>query len=271
MLGENFTFDGIPSSTYSMKSIRTSGGGFLTETLIGSANIMEVEHPNDFKPHLQKITRTPIEFTKQFALLDAYDRPKDWTEVDRQLIANWLFHNEYKPITFSDRPNIVYNVIASANLNLNTINSKGYVEITFRSNSPYAWKAVREIILPAGTTTSSSIVIAIDNYIAVDKIYPTILLERETGITSATNVQGWTATPTVAEAIGVSNALIPTVNKVYINSKYRSITNFDTRESLYRYKGTTGFDFPYLIKGNNTFYASKGWKATIKFQEPIIY
>lgn len=271
MLGEIFTFDGILSSTYNMKSIRTSSGGFLTETLIGAANIMEVEHPNDFKPHLQKITRSPIEFTKQFALLDQYDRPKKWTETDRQVIANWLFHNEYKPISFSDRPGIVYNVIASANLSLNTINETGYVEITFRSNSPYAWKTAREIVLPAGTTTSSSVAIVIDNYIAVDKIYPTILLERQSGITSATNVQGWTATPSVANVIGVSNALIPTVNKVYINSKYRSITNYDTKASLYRYKGTTGFDFPYLVKGSNTFYASKGWKATIKFQEPIIY
>lgn len=271
MLGETFVFDGIPSTTYNLKSIRTSGGGFLNEVLIGAANITEVEHPNDFKPHLQKITRSPIEFTKQFALLDEYDRPKKWTELDRKVIANWLFHNEYKPISFSDRPDVVFNVIASANLSLNTINDRGYMEITFKSNSPYAWKTLREIVIPAGTTVSSETEINLDNYLAVDKVYPIILLERQSGITSATIVQAWTATPTAANVIGLQNSLITTVNKVLINSKYRSITNYDTKESLYRYKTTTGYDFPYLVKGTNTLNVSKGWKATIKFQEPIIY
>lgn len=271
MLGETFVFDGIPSTTYNLKSIRTSGGGFLNEVLIGTANITEVEHPNDFKPHLQKITRSPIEFTKQFALLDEYDRPKEWTELDRKVIANWLFHNEYKPISFSDRPDVVFNVIASANLSLNTINDKGYMEITFKTNSPYAWKTAREIVIPAKATGTTSVPVTIDNYIAVDKIYPTILLEREAGMTSAVNIQAWTGTPTMPNVIGVANALVPTVNKIFVNSKYRSITNYETKESLYRYKGTTGFDFPYLVKGVNTIYVSKGWKATIKFQEPIIY
>ena len=90
-------------------------------------------------------------------------------------------------------------------------------------------------------------------------------------MTSAVNIQAWTATPSVANVIGVANALVPTVNKILVNSKYRSITNYETKESLYKYKGTTGFDFPYLVKGSNTIYVSKGWKATVKFQEPIIY
>lgn len=272
MLGENFTFNGIDSSTYNVKMVRFGVTGFLTEPTIGSANLTEVEYPNDFKPHLQKITRSPIEFNKQIILLDSSGEAKKWTETDRQQIFGWLFHNEYKPLIFSDRPGIVYNVIAVSNLSLNTINERGYLDVDFRTNSPYPWKVARVINVAGSTTGTASQAIALDTYLAVDKLYPTILLERiTTSAGSATIVESWTTASGAAATIGVDNSLIPTVTKVLINSRYKTITDPDTNTSLYRYKGTTGFGFPYLVPGANTIYVPKGWKATISFQEPISY
>lgn len=271
MLGENFIFDGIPSSTFNVKMVRMGSGGFLTEETIGGANLMEVEHPNDFKPHLQRVTRSPLEFTKQIALLDAYDRPKKWTEADRQLIFSWLFHNEYKPLIILDRPGVVYNVIATSNLTLNTINETGYLEIAFRTNSPYPWKEKREIIIPGSGTVEPSQTVIIDSLIATDKIFPKILLERMVGVTLPATVKAWTNTLTPGDQIGLTTDFIADVDRILIDSRYRSITNNDTKVSLYRFKGASGFEFPYFVAGSNTITISKGWNATITFQEPILY
>lgn len=273
MLGEDFTFDGISSIVYNAKMVRFGASGFLDEVTIGSANLTEVEYPNDFKPHLQKVTRSPLEFTKQIMLVDYVGNAKKWTEVDRQLIFNWLFHNEYKPLTFADRPGIVYNVIAISNLTLNTINERGYLDIGFKSNSPYPWKEARTILNPGSTAADVAQEIAIDSFMAIDKLYPTILLERIGTIPAhfATIVKAWTTASGSAGTIGITNSLIPTVTKILINTRYRTITDAVTNISLYRYKGATGFIFPYLIPESNILYIPKGWKATITFQEPIIY
>lgn len=271
MLGENFIFDGISSSNFNVKIIRTSGGGFLTEETIGSANLTEIEHPGDFKPHLQKITRSPLEFSRQIALLDEYDQPKRWTDLDRQLIFGWLFHNEYKPLIFSDRPDIVYNVIAVSNLSLNTINETGYLDITFKSNSPYPWKKEREIFITGSETVEPSETIVIDNSIAIDKIFPKILLTRMDGAILPTTVKAWSSTLGPSLQIGLNTEPLSGVNNILINSRYRIIINDDTKESLYKYKGTSGFEFPYFVKGSNTLTVSKGWDAKVIFQEPILY
>ena len=269
ILSENFTFNGISSSAYKVQMMRFGTSGFLQEGIIGDANLTEVEFPNDFKPQLQKVSRSPLSFTRQIVLMDDFGTPNSWTENDRQKICGWLLHNEYKSLVFEDRPDIVYYVMATGNIGLNTINEQGYLELEFRTNSPYPWKQPRSIEVAASGAGASSVTLNIDKYLAVDKLYPTIVLERMT--TSATLVGVYTA-GNAATTFMLDNALITSVNKITINTRNRSIINTLTGDSVYRYKAAAaGFGWMYLAPGDNTIYISQGWKATITYQEPVIY
>ena len=251
--------------------VRFGASGFLEEGIIGEASLTEVDFPNDFKPQLQKVKREPLTFSRQIVLVDSAGIALKWTETDRQNIFSWLFHNEYKPLIFEDRPDVVYYAIATGGLTLNTINEKGYLEVTFRTNSPFPWKIPRSIVVNANASTWASSVISVDANIALDKLYPTILLER-VGPSYGTQVGAYT-TGNAATTFMLSEALLPdTITKVSINTRNRTVIDADTKISLYRYKLTTsGNQWLSFIPGNNTIYITQGWKATISFQEPIIY
>lgn len=280
MLGENFTFDGIDSTNFGVKMVRVGESGFIPETIIGDGSITEVEHRADFKPQFQRMSRSPIEFNKQIVLLDEQGNAKKWTEQDRLDIFSWLFHSEYKPLIFEDRPEVVYYVIATSNLTLNTMNERGYIDITFRSNSPYPFRPERVFTLTGGVGSAAERVINIEAGLAIDKIFPVIELERVG--TSSTVVQAWVSTSQPALDIGPANTIglmnndITEVSKIRINTKYRSIIDMDTGKSLYGFKSISeqtlnGDRFPFLIEGRNTIFISQGWKATIYINEPIIY
>lgn len=269
MLGENFTFDGISSEVYGVKMLRLGSSGFLNEKIIGDANFTEVEYPSDFRPHLQKVVRSPLEFSQQIALLDASGQPKKWTEQDRKNIFSWLFQNEYKPLTFDDRPNVVYYAIAMSNLSLNTMNETGYIDVTFRTNSPYPWRPEKIINVTGSSTSSPSKIIVLESGLATDKIYPIIELTRMGP--SLEIIQVWSSNNGPASTIGVMNSKIPTVDRIGINTRFKSITDLDTGESLYKYKRISGYGFPFLIEGSNTFFIPQGWNAKIYINEPIKY
>lgn len=269
MLSENFTFNGATSTSKQVKIVRFSSSGFLSEPTIGSASLTEIEMPNDYKPLLQKVTRAPIEFTLELAALDADNEPVEWTEQKRKQILNWLFTNEYKTLIFEDRPGIKYYAMAQGGLTLKTMNGRGYVEITFRTNSPFPYKNVSSINMPGSTTAATSTTITIDDGSAVSKIYPKILLERIGS--SATVVRAYVEAQGPADTIGLQNSLITDVNKVLIDSKYRTITDGITGVSLYKFKGTTGFNFPYFSVGANKIFIPAGWKATVSYDLPINY
>lgn len=277
MLGQYFTFNGVHSDTFNARMLRFDGGGFISESVIGGASIEEEQISNDFKPSFRKLTRQPIEFTKEIVLVDRYDNALEWTEADRQTVFNWLFHDEYKPLIFEDRPDIVYYVIATGDLSLNTINGKGYLSVTFRSNSPFPWRAERKIEIPASPTGSSELVLYIEKGLAVSRLYPLIELERVG--TSSTTVQVGNQVPITAgnqviedlsNSIGLQASKINDVTKIRMNTKHKSITNALTGESLYRFK-TEQSNFPFLIEGGNTISISQGWKATIYLNEPVKY
>lgn len=277
MLGQYFIFNGMHSNDFNARMLRFEGGGFINEPVIGGGSIEEQRLSHDFKPSFRKVTREPIEFTSQIALVDRHDNALEWTEGDRQMIFNWLFHSEYKPLVFDDRPNIVYYVIATGDLSLNTINKKGYLSVTFRTNSPFPWKEERKIEIEANGVGGTKLDVYLEDGLAVDRLYPLIELERigdTEGIVTVKNEVPLEAKQRVIEDlednIGLHSNKIGSVAKIRMNTKYRSITNAETGESLYQFK-TSKSTFPFLIQGRNTISVSQGWKATIYINEPIKY
>lgn len=142
MESTHFIFDGIKSSDMDLQIMRIEHSGFIETPYLSSANIHENKSRKRLTPYFYGIDRDPIEFTVQFVLVDKYGNPKKWSPQERYKIAKWLIHDTYKSFQTSDDLGKYYYVLAISNTDLNLINNEGYIEITFRCNSPYAWSPI---------------------------------------------------------------------------------------------------------------------------------
>lgn len=268
MLSENFTYDGVTSTSKGVKIIRMASSGFLAEKVIGDANISEIQLPGGYRPITQKITRSPIEFTLQIALLDFTMEPIEWTENKRRDIFSWLFKGDYRPLVFADRPQIKYYAMAQSGLNLNTMNGKGYVEIVFRTNSPFPYRDVRPAYKEANLSQSTILEILIDSGLAVEEIYPIVKLTRKGP--SANIIRVSLEGQPAQDIIGIDNSKIPTVTEITFNGNNKTVLD-QNGNSLYRHRVPEGFKFLSLGSSLNKIIIPQGWEANITYDLPILY
>ena len=180
-----FIFDGVKSSDMDLYIMQIDHSGFIETPYIGSTDIKEEKIHNKTTPYFYGVDRENLEFTVQFVLMDKYGNPKKWTPQDRNKIARWLIHDEYKEFISSDDLGKRYMVIATSDSNLNLINTQGYVEVTFRCNSPYAWSPVYINSFDLSNNTTSTI-IELENMGNVIKRYRPKLEIQMMGDTSVT-------------------------------------------------------------------------------------
>ncbi len=164
--------------------MRFESSGFVETPYMGSLNIEEEFSSRRITPYFYSAQRTPIEFTVQFVLVDKYMRPKKWTPQEKNKIARWLIHDTYKEFRTSDDLGKIYYAIVNPE-RLFLINSEGYAEVVFRTNSPYAWTPVYEDRFDLSNNASTEI-IEIENKSNVLKYFnPLIeieLVNDETGV-----------------------------------------------------------------------------------------
>lgn len=179
-----FTFDGIQSYEMGLYIVRIEHSGFVETPYFGATNIHEDISSKRHIPHFYGVTRNPIEFDLQFALMDQYLRPREWTPEERFKIAKWLIHDTYKEFQTSDDLGKKYYVIVTNPASLYTINKEGYTELTFRNNSPFAWSPIY-IAEHDLSENATSTVIKIENKSNVLDLYnPLIEIELVGGATS---------------------------------------------------------------------------------------
>lgn len=170
MESQYFLFDGVKSSDMDLHIVRIDHSGFIETPYLSGVDIKEEKIHNKFAPYFYGVEREPIEFTVQLALMDKYNNPREWSPQERYKIARWLIHDEYKQFQTSDDLGKVYYVIAVSDSDLNLINTQGYVEITFRTNSPFAFSPTYiEFFDLTGNTTST--IIEIENRSNIIKRY----------------------------------------------------------------------------------------------------
>lgn len=153
-----FIYDGIQSTQMGLYIMRIDHSGFIETPYWGEVNIYEEKTRKKLTPYFYGIDREPIEFTVQFFLADEYMRPKKWTPQERYRIAKWLVQDTYKLFQTSDDLGKYYYAMAVSNTNLNLINSEGFIEVTFRTNSPFAWSPIYVQDFDLSNNTSSTII-----------------------------------------------------------------------------------------------------------------
>lgn len=261
-MGE-FYFDGISSANFDLYSINKDGQ-FKQTTLIGNANIHEKNVNYDYKPIFQKVKRNPLEKPLRLMRMNKNSIPLNWTPGIMQDVVKWLIHKEYKPLYFVDNPDRIYYVMCNSNINLSNAVNLGYLDLTFRVNSPYAYRESRIVEIDA-TNIPKTMDISCDYYLA-ENVFPVINIKK-TGTTNGVLnlfIQG-------EENEHISFTGLPSnVGDIKIFTKQGIIKDMVTGEYLYHYRNKLrGDKWIELVSGENKVSLSEGWKATFEFQEAI--
>jgi len=172
---EFFIFDGINSQDMGLNLVRMDSG-FIETPYMGSKSMIKTKIPNKDIPYFYGVDKEVISFTLQFSLDDESD--DEWTPEKTYEISKWLLHDTYKSFQSHDDLGKYYYVICINGENIYKVNNKGYIELTFESNAPYAFSPIylNEYDLELNTTTD---IIQIENKSNIndDYYYPTIEIE----------------------------------------------------------------------------------------------
>lgn len=133
MISEYFIFNNVKSSDMEQFIVKTGSGG-VKVPFFGGQTVQEETVPGRITPYHFGTTKDPLEFTLEISPLD-----KEWTPKRKSQLAQWLIHDNYKPFQTADDLGKVYYVIATKAPEFELYGNKGFVEITFRTNSAYAW------------------------------------------------------------------------------------------------------------------------------------
>lgn len=136
MQSEYFEFNGIKSSEKGQFLIRTDSG-MVASPFFGGQSIEEEQASNKITPYHFGTKKSPLEFTIEISPLD-----KQWTAARRKELGEWLIHDTYKPFQTTDDLSKFYYAIVTEAPNFELYDNKGYIPITFRTNSAYAWSPV---------------------------------------------------------------------------------------------------------------------------------
>lgn len=132
--GIHFVYDGVKSVDMGLLNCKI-GGGMFEEAFLPSRSIIEHKITGNSKPYFQEVEYEPLEFKLAFAFEYKYDERKI------REVARWLCQDYYKPFYTVDNPNRIFYCmpVGDSKLVHNGL-KEGYVELTFRCDSPYSYQ-----------------------------------------------------------------------------------------------------------------------------------
>ena len=137
MQSEYFIFDGIKSQDMEEMYLIRMESGLVTSPFFGGQDVEEEWVGNRITPYDYGTQLNPIEFTIQISPLD-----KEWTPQIRNAIGRWLVHRDYKLFQTADDLGKYYYARCIEAPNFQLASNRGYLELTFRTNSAYSWSPI---------------------------------------------------------------------------------------------------------------------------------
>lgn len=128
-----FNFNGIDSSEFKIINVHMESG-LYTESFFPTRSIIEEKIPYKDKPYFFGFEYETKEIPITFTFLEP------WNDKLINDVMHWLYQDYYKPLIFSsDENRIFYAVVNSESTITHAGLKEGYVTLTFRCNSPYAY------------------------------------------------------------------------------------------------------------------------------------
>lgn len=148
-----FIFDGVKSSDMGIYIVRVGESGVVDTPFFGGQDLITESVSRYGENYLYRTQMQPIEFTFLISLLD-----EDWTPHRRGKIAKWLIGSEFKPFQTTDDMGKYYYATCTEFPSISVTNGKGYGEITFTTNAPYAWTSKRVDYFDLSKNTTKQII-----------------------------------------------------------------------------------------------------------------
>lgn len=181
MQSEHFIFDNIKSQDMEEMWLVRMESGLVESPFFGGQDIEEEWVGDRITPYDYGIQLNPIEFTIKISPLD-----KKWTPQLKNAIGRWLIHREYKLFQTCDDLGKYYYVKCVEAPNFKLASNRGYLELTFRSNSAFAWSPTYIDSHDLRINPTSKI-ITMDNLSNINQNYrPIIEIELTGGSTGVT-------------------------------------------------------------------------------------
>lgn len=219
MQSEYFIFDGIKSKDMeNMYSIRTTSG-LVESPFFGGQDSEEEWIGSRITPYDYRTQLKPIEFTIQISPLE-----KEWTPQMRNAIGRWLIHREYKSFQTADDLGKYYYARCIDAPNFQLASNRGYLELTFRTNSAFAFSPiyVDEFNLSNNNTSK---VIELENLSNINQNYRPIieiqLVNSETDVTLKNLSNGGKETK-FTKLIANETVSIDNQNEIIVSSRATS-------------------------------------------------
>lgn len=138
-----FSYAGRVSAEFDILNVNLSGGGMSEEPLAASREIHEVSIKGRDQPYFQGTVKDPLRFNVSFAFKNHWDSQK-LREVTRWLTE----HDYYQELYFTndigrDPERIYYALVIDDPTLVHNGLSQGYLNLTFRCDSPYAYAPTR--------------------------------------------------------------------------------------------------------------------------------
>lgn len=136
---EYFIYANRYSSDFQIYNINMSSG-MMEEPWTSGIELKEIAIRGRDTPYFQEVVRNPLKFSVTFAFLDTWDEP-----TIRESIRWLTGHQDYQPLIFSDHlEKIYYALVVEEPTLIHNGFQQGYVKLTFRCSSPYAYSPVME-------------------------------------------------------------------------------------------------------------------------------
>ncbi|WP_019638999.1 phage tail domain-containing protein [Paenibacillus fonticola] len=137
-----FSYAGRVSAEFGILNVSLSGG-MAEEPLASSREIYEVSVKGRDQPYFQGMEKDPLRFNVSFAFKNNWDSQK-LREVTRWLTE----HDYYQELFFTndigrDPERIYYALVVDDPTLVHNSLSQGYINLTFRCDSPYAYSPTR--------------------------------------------------------------------------------------------------------------------------------
>jgi phage-related protein len=133
----SFVFNGESSENYGILNVNISSG-LQSEPFASGRSIREVKIKGRKEPYFQEIEYEPLQFNVSFYF------EENWDDDKIRSVARWLLTPTfYVPLQFSENEDRWFYclVVDSPELVHNGL-KQGYVNLTFRCNSPYSYSPV---------------------------------------------------------------------------------------------------------------------------------